>query len=124
MRNSLPKLETLKKAVASGKCYLAKDVCEQSASVAGIEFKEVKAYFCGTKCVGDMNRVTYSRVKLKRVRNETRTLQYFIPDEGADVAAIERELKRGLVFFDSKDGMLFGAKVDLWKLGKFAEVAV
>lgn len=78
----------------------------------------VKAHFIETKCTGDWNITHYSNKIKTSTRDESREQVYFIPREDAKESDIQCELKRGNTFFSRKDGFLFGARVELLKLGQ------
>lgn len=67
---------------------------------------------------------TYSNQKNPRnINKKTHTFQreYFIPDYEGDERKIKSNIIRGNQFFNSKDGFLFGARVDLMNEGKFVK---
>lgn len=73
--------------------------------------------FLQTKIVGDWNRVTYSRKRLGSKRGETRVHVTFTPNTDANPIEVKSALDRAFRFFTERDGCLFGAIVDLHKLG-------
>ena len=81
-----------------------------------------QAYLIHTRTVGDYNRVTYSLKKQVSTKDKTRTQFYFVPDSGADMMAVKSTFERGKQFATERDGFLFGAYVELNKLGKIITV--
>lgn len=76
----------------------------------------MKEIFCYSKIQGDFNVVSYSKKKAKSRRNKTTVHQvFFIPEK----EGWESEFKRGMQFFK---GMLFGARVEMMRFGKFVEL--
>lgn len=76
--------------------------------------------FIHSRIQGDYNIITYSLKKEKSRRNKTSvTHVYFIPNENGNNndLLIANEIKRGKQFFSKKDGFLFGALMELRKLG-------
>lgn len=80
--------------------------------------------FIQTQIKGDMNVISYSKKKLKCIKNETRTQIWFVPESAALKEKIKREIKRGNTFFTLKDGFLFGALYELTKLGEIIKKTV
>lgn len=72
--------------------------------------------FIHSRIQGDYNKITYSLKKEKSRRNKTSvTHVYFIPKENNSF--VSAELRRGKRFFSKSEGFLFGALMELRKLG-------
>lgn len=64
----------------------------------------------------EFNRKKYSKKPLKPKKYVTRVNVYLENIAPVDLPKVKNELHRGLTFFD-QDGLLFGAYVELTKLG-------
>lgn len=94
--------------------------------------EEITVYFLYSAIQGDFNRTTYSRKKIKPGKKNSKSefvdWVFFRPYKGIpgdcskEIMGIEQEISRGLKFFSEKDGILFGAKCELAKLGQFIKV--
>jgi hypothetical protein len=74
-------------------------------------------FFCYARITGDWNKITYSKRKSRSTKNTTVKLVYFVPEKDGWQA----DFKRGMTFFNPKEGMLFGARVEMMRFGKFVE---
>ena len=77
--------------------------------------------FLYSKTNGDMNVNTYSKKKGHSKKNYPAYNYFFTPNKDADSNKIKSEINRGMTFFTQRDGMLFGAIVELRKLGTISE---
>lgn len=67
---------------------------------------------------GDWNKRIFSKKPLRAKRGVHRWNVYLVEIDPANMGKVNSELVRGRTFFSIKDGILFGAYVELAKLGK------
>jgi hypothetical protein len=83
--------------------------------------EELDAYFLHTKSQGDFNRLTYALKRQSSTRSETRSQVFFVP---LPEAKFKNDLSRAKQFFTAKDGCLFGALIELRRMGEIVNIAV
>lgn len=95
--------------------------------------EEIPVYFLNSEITGDFNRKTFSKKQIKPGKKNSKTefVDWIlfrpykgIPGDGSkETKEIEREISRGLQFFTEKDGILFGARCELAKIGQFIKIS-
>lgn len=75
------------------------------------------AYFLQSRESGEYNRQTHSKRPTKSTKDKTSKHEYFIPDTSARTMDVAAELNRGQAFFTKADGIPFGVRLALLKMG-------
>ena len=104
-----------------------KEIEKDGAKIAVSE--EIQAYFLYSEVTGDFNRKSFSKKRVKAGKKNSRNefvdwicFRFYDPSQ-ENINKMEMELKRGLTYFSTKDGFLFGAKCELAKIGSFIKIS-